>query len=81
MRKIPRPAGAYTMGQPGDVVTIEWIDKQGKTLNIDYIPFGAFDALLAVAKAVDDYDGRDADLFLALDALNAAHPGWREWKS
>ena len=47
-------------------------DREQQALN-------AFDALLAVAKAVDAYDGNDADPFLALDALNAAHPGWREW--
>jgi hypothetical protein len=50
----------------------------------------AFDALLAVAKLAEtacmvhpEYLGRDGEwprLRLALDALDAAHPDWRDWK-
>jgi hypothetical protein len=49
----------------------------------------AFDALLAVAKAVpapdrvldDDFNMNDLhQLAEAMAALDGAHPGWREWK-
>jgi len=82
MSATPRPLGAYTMGRPGDVVTIEWINKRGTTLKIDQIHFGALGALLAVAKAMDRVDANRTGRHLwsaGLALLDLEHPGWQEW--